>query len=119
MIDADIYSGDIVIVDKSNRNPDENQVAVCELNGEYTLKRFVKKNGEGWLVPANPDYPRIKVTEDDDFSIWDTVTYIIQKPRGGVKLYVRPCRLQQLLLLGGKGIPSGSEWQACRCPVKQ
>lgn len=82
MIDADIHSGDIVIVDKSNRNPDESQVAVCELNGEYTLKRFVKKDGEGWLVPANPDYPRIKVTPDDDFSIWGTVTYIIHKPRG-------------------------------------
>lgn len=82
MIDADIYSGDIVIVDKSNRDPDESQVAVCELNGEYTLKRFVRKDGERWLVPANPDYPEIKVSEDDDFSIWGTVTYIIHKPRG-------------------------------------
>ncbi len=81
MIDAGIYSGDIVIVDKSNRNPDESQVAVCELNGEYTLKRFVKKGKYGWLVPANPEYPRIEVTEDDDFSIWGTVTYIIHKPR--------------------------------------
>ena len=33
MIDAGISSGDIVIVDKSNRNPDESQVAVCEFNG--------------------------------------------------------------------------------------
>ena len=82
MIDAGIYSGDIVIVDKSNRNPDETQVAVCELNGEYTLKRFVKRGEEGWLIPANPKYPKIKVTEDDDFCIWGTVTYIIHKPRG-------------------------------------
>lgn len=81
MIDADIHSGDIVIVDKSNRDPDETQVAVCELNGEYTLKRFVKRGGEGWLIPANPAYPEIKVTGDDDFSIWGTVTYIIHKPR--------------------------------------
>ena len=81
MIDAGIYSGDIVIVDKSNRNPSETEVAVCELNGEYTLKRFVKRNGTGWLIPANQNYPEIKVTEDDDFSIWGTVTYIIHKPR--------------------------------------
>ena len=80
MIDADIYSGDIVIVDKSNRNPSPSEVAVCELNGEYTLKRFEKRDGVGWLIPANPDYPEIKVTEDDDFSIWGTVTYIIHKP---------------------------------------
>ena len=81
MIDAGIESGDIVIVDKSNRNPNKSEVAVCEFNGEYTLKRFVKRNGCGWLVPANPDYPEIKVTPDDSFSIWGTVTYIIHKPR--------------------------------------
>ena len=81
MIDAGIESGDIVIVDKSNRTPHESQVAVCEYNGEYTLKRFVKRDGIGWLVPANPAYPSIKVTPKDRFSIWGTVTYIIHKPR--------------------------------------
>ncbi len=80
MIDANIHDGDIVIVDKSNRNPSENEVAVCDLNGEYTLKRFVRRGDEGWLVPANPEFPEIKVTPDDDFSIWGTVTYIIHKP---------------------------------------
>lgn len=80
MIDAGINDGDIVIVDKSNRNPTEKQVAVCELNGEYTLKTFVKRGDEGWLVPANPAYPEIKVTEADRFSVWGTVTYILHKP---------------------------------------
>ena len=81
MQDADISSGDIIIVDKSNRNPTPSEVAVCELNGEYTLKRFEVRNGEGWLVPANPDYPEIRVTEEDRFCIWGTVTYVIHKPR--------------------------------------
>ena len=81
MIEAGINSGDIVIVDKSNRNPDESQVAVCEFNGEYTLKRFIKRDGVGWLVPSNPDFPEIRVTPEDQFSIWGTVTYIIHKPR--------------------------------------
>lgn len=82
MIDAGIYSGDIIIVDKSNRIPSPTEVAVCELNGDYTLKRFEKRGDEGWLVPANPNYPEIKVTEGDSFSVWGTVTYIIHKPRG-------------------------------------
>ncbi len=82
MIDADIHDGDIVIVDKSNRNPAPSEVAVCELNGEYTIKRFEKRNdGEGWLVPANPRYREIRVTEADDFSIWGVVTYVIHKAR--------------------------------------
>lgn len=81
MIEADIHSGDILIVDKSKRNPSESEVAVCELNGEYTIKRFVKRDGCGWLVPANPKFPEIKITEQDTFNIWGTVTYIIHKPR--------------------------------------
>lgn len=81
MIDADILDGDIVIVDKSKREPGPRDIAVCELNGEYTLKRFVRENGEGWLVPANPEYPRFRITEDDDFSVWGVVTYIIHKAR--------------------------------------
>lgn len=80
MIDANIYSGDIVIVDKCQRNPSPSQVAVCQLNGDYTLKFFEVRNGVGWLIPANPDYPEIKVTEDDNFYIWGTVTYVIHKP---------------------------------------
>ena len=81
MIDAGVLSGDIVIVDKSNRNPSAHEIAMCELNGEYTLKHFVLEEGQGWLVPANPDYPRIRISPDDQFSIWGTVTYIIHKAR--------------------------------------
>ena len=81
MIDAGIESGDIVIVDKSNRNPGPREIAVCELNGEYTVKHFVEENGVGWLVPDNPEYPRLRVDPEDDFSIWGTVTYIIHKAR--------------------------------------
>lgn len=80
MIDANIHSGDIVIVDKSNRTPLPSEVAVCELNGEYTLKHFEKRGDRGVLIPANPNYPEIEITEADDFSIWGTVTYIIHKP---------------------------------------
>ena len=81
MIDAGVLSGDIVIVDKSNRNPGPHEIAMCELNGEYTLKHFILDEGQGWLVPANPEYPKIRITPDDDFSVWGTVTYIIHKAR--------------------------------------
>lgn len=82
MIDAGIESGDIVIVDKSRRNPSEKEIAVCELNGEYTLKRIaVEKDGTRWMVPANPDYPRFPIRDCDAFRVWGTVTYIIHKAR--------------------------------------
>ena len=81
MIDAGVLSGDIVIVDKSNRNPTPHEIAMCELNGEYTLKHFILEEGQGWIVPANPEYPKIRITPEDDFSVWGTVTYIIHKAR--------------------------------------
>ena len=81
MIDAGLLNGDIVIVDKSNRNPSPHEIAMCELNGEYTLKHLILENGQGWLVPANPEYPRLPISPDDDFSVWGTVTYIIHKAR--------------------------------------
>ena len=81
MIDASISDGDIIIVDKSNRTPNEHEVAVCEYNGEYTIKHIVQQAGKTWLVPANPKYPRIEIFEEDDFSVWGVVTYTIHKPR--------------------------------------
>lgn len=81
MVDAGIMSGDIVIVDKSRRDPGPKEIAVCELNGEYTLKHFIIEDGTGWLVPANPDYRRRRVCDGDEFSIWGTVTYIIHRAR--------------------------------------
>ena len=81
MIDAKIYDGDIIIVDKSNRSPSNHEVAVCELNGEYTIKHVLQKDSRVWLYPANPDYQPIEVKECDDFSVWGVVTYTIHKPR--------------------------------------
>ena len=82
MIEAGIASGDILIVDKSNREPLDNQVALCELNGEYTVKYVSRRDGRLCLVPANKDYPVIEVNAGDDFSVWGVVTYIIHKPQG-------------------------------------
>lgn len=80
MIDAGVNDGDLLIIDKSQRTPTEKQIAVCELNGEYTVKRVEEKNGSRWLVPANPDFPELEITEGDEFCVWGVVTYIIHKP---------------------------------------
>jgi len=42
--------------------------------------------GSGWTLQtirelSNPNYPEIRVTENDDFSIWGVVTYVIHKTR--------------------------------------
>lgn len=80
MIDSNIQSGDILVIDKSNRNPSEKQVAMCELNGEYTVKYVRRHDGKVWLVPANKNYPEIEIKEGDDFRVWGTVTFTIHRP---------------------------------------
>lgn len=81
MIDSNIQSGDILVVDKSNRNPTEKQVAMCELNGEYTVKYVRRHDGKCWLVPANKNYPEIEIMEGDDFNVWGIVTFTIHRPQ--------------------------------------
>lgn len=78
MKDAGIDNGDLLVIDKSleYRN---NAFAVCCLNSEFTFKRIKVKDKRLFLLPANSDYKPIEVKEDDEFTIWGIVTYIIKK----------------------------------------
>lgn len=76
-----INEGDLLVVDRSIE-PFDNCVAVCCVNNEFTIKRisFSQKNkGKMLLIPDNPDYQPIAVTEDDNFILWGVVRYTIHK----------------------------------------
>lgn len=78
MIGAGLDDNDLLVIDKS-LEPTHNKIAVCFLDGEFTVKRL-KVNKEGvWLQPENPNYPIIKITDDNDFIIWGIVTNVIKK----------------------------------------
>lgn len=82
MLDAGISDGDILIIDKSIE-PYQDAVAVCFIDGEFTLKsvHFVKEDGqlkEIWLMPQNKEFKPIVVTPDNTFLIWGIVTYSIK-----------------------------------------
>ncbi len=55
------------------------KVVIAALNGELTVKRLVRRNGRVLLVPENPDYPEIDITEHEYVHIWGVVTYVIHK----------------------------------------
>lgn len=76
MIDAGIHDNDVLIVDRS-RDPKQNDVVIAALDGELTVKRLRKQNGEVWLLPENPTYKPIRVHEDMGFELWGVVTYVI------------------------------------------
>jgi DNA polymerase V len=78
MIGAGLDDNDLLVIDRS-LEPENNKIAVCFLDGEFTVKRLKVDKNEVWLQPENPDYPIIKITKDNDFIIWGIVTNVIKK----------------------------------------
>jgi DNA polymerase V len=79
MSNAGINNDDLLVIDRSVE-PTEGKIAVCYLDGEFTLKRIKLKNNQLWLMPENDNYKPILVNENSDFRVWGIVTYIIKKP---------------------------------------
>lgn len=80
MVDAGVDEGDILVIDKALEAQD-GDMAVCFVDGEFTLKHLKMKDGRIMLVPANDKYPSIEVDEGTDFKMWGVVTYVIKKVR--------------------------------------
>jgi len=80
MIGAGIFNGDILIVDRA-LEPKNGDIAVCVIDGEFTVKRLVIIDDKLFLAPENGQYEPIKVTEFQDFRVWGIVTYVIHKPQ--------------------------------------
>jgi len=78
MIGAGLDDNDLLVIDRS-LEPANNKLAVCFLDGEFTVKRLRVSDGEVWLQPENPDYPIINITADNNFLIWGIVTNVIKK----------------------------------------
>ena len=78
MIGAGIDDGDIMVIDRS-LEPKNNKVAVCFLDGEFTVKRIKITKEEVFLMPENKLFDPIKITEENQLIIWGIVTYVIKK----------------------------------------
>jgi DNA polymerase V len=77
MSDAGINDGDLLVIDKSIE-PQDGKIAVCFIDGEFTIKRIKLDKNICWLMPANKNYEPIKVTPDNDFLIWGIVIHVIK-----------------------------------------
>lgn len=80
MIEEGIEDGDIIVIDRS-LEPFEGDLAVCCIDGEFTLKRLHFEKDKTWLIPSNESFDPIMVTPDDRFIIWGIVTYTIKHNR--------------------------------------
>lgn len=78
MTDAGIDNDDILVVDRS-LEPYDGKIAICLIDGDFTVKRLKVEKDCMYLMPENKNYKPIKVTEDNQFVIWGIVTYVIKK----------------------------------------
>lgn len=76
MVNAGIYSGDILIVDRSLTTKSGN-IIIAVLDGELTVKRFIYENGTVKLYPENPAYQPIEVRGEMKFEVWGVVRTVI------------------------------------------
>ena len=77
MINAGIFDGDIVIVDRSIK-PQNGKIVIAVIDGEMLIRRYEKTINKLRLVPDTPKLAAIEVSEFSDFKIWGVVTYIIR-----------------------------------------
>lgn len=76
MVNAFIPPKAKLIVDKSI-TPQNGDIVLAVLNGEFTVKFLRKNDRKCWLCPANNKYPEIEITEDMNLQVWGVVTTII------------------------------------------
>ena len=62
MINAGIFSGDLVVV-RPQQTANDGQIVVARIGDEATVKRLSRKNGQVWLLPENENYDPIDGTE--------------------------------------------------------
>jgi len=81
MKDKGINEGDFAMI-KPARTIEKGQIGVFRINGEVTLKTFMKKMEKYVLQPENEDYRDIPVEEHDDFEVIGVLTMLVRVVEG-------------------------------------
>lgn len=78
MIGASIEEGDKVVVDRA-QPPKHGDIVVAVVDGEYTIKRLVKRMGRIELRPENPAYSPIIFHDDTELLVWGVVVGVVRR----------------------------------------
>jgi DNA polymerase V len=77
-MEPDIYEGELLVIDaKVDIHP--GNIILAELNGEFCMKEFRQSRGEIILLPRNPNYDPIIVTEQMRFRARGRIMYSIKE----------------------------------------
>ena len=70
---AEIFDGDILVVDKSIR-PRHGQIVIAFVDGQRLVKRLYQRAGRVALLAENPAYPPLEIRDGMELLIWGVVT---------------------------------------------
>ena len=79
MIQAGIYAGDLLVVDRSV-TAEHGDTVIVAIDGEMTVKELQLRPTVR-LVPRNPAYPAIEIAEGTALDIFGVVTNVIRNIR--------------------------------------
>ena len=77
MVGAGLDDGDLLVIDRS-LNPENGKIAICFIDGEFTVKRIKKEKGKFYLLPENKKYEAIELKEENELIVWGLVTFVIK-----------------------------------------
>jgi len=76
MIGAGIHNGDMLVVDRS-LDAQSGAIVIAVVNGELTLKRLLMTGDDVWLMPENPEFQPLQITDGMELQVWGVVAHVI------------------------------------------
>jgi DNA polymerase V len=83
MIDAGIFDGDLLVVDRSIE-PTTGDIVIAIVNGGFTVKKLYRNGSKVELQPANPRCKKITFAEGTELEIWVSLPIPSGRFREGV-----------------------------------
>ncbi len=80
MIEAGIFDGSILIVDKTLK-PAIGDIVVAVVDGEFTVKYLSRRGDAFVLKPANAHFNEIEFKDGQELQIWGVVTSTVKQFR--------------------------------------
>ncbi len=77
MQDAGLSDGDLIVIDRA-LNIENNKICVCYLDGDFTVKRIIKRGRKLYLKPENKNYEEIEIKKDSELIVWGIITFVIK-----------------------------------------
>lgn len=75
---AGIHDGDLLVVDRSVE-PEDGSVVVAALDGDLTVKRYRRHDGQPYLVPESASHDPIPIREGQELVVWGVVQHVIHE----------------------------------------